>query len=64
MIRLTKKQAKAKEQCLIALKTLQKSWDTEVAHVEADRALCDLLIALGMNDVVEEYEKVNKWYGP
>lgn len=62
-MRLTKKQAKARKECLATLKVLQKSWDIEGAHADADRALCDLLTALGMNDVVEEYEKVDKWYG-
>lgn len=44
------------------LKELQTSWDTEVAHGDADDLLCDLLIKLGYKAVVEEYEKIPKWY--
>lgn len=36
--------------------------DTEVAHGEADRILCKLLISLGYKDVVAAWEKVDKWY--
>jgi hypothetical protein len=31
-------------------------------HVEADEVLCELLISLGYEDVVEEYRKIEKWY--
>lgn len=36
--------------------------DPESAHVNADKVLCDLLRALGYGDVVDEWEKVEKWY--
>jgi hypothetical protein len=44
-----------------------KSWqvpdgDTEIAHKFADRALCDLLRELGFGEVVDEYNKIDKWY--
>jgi len=36
--------------------------DRELAHIEADQVLCDLLIALGFADVVAEWGKDPKWY--
>ena len=36
--------------------------DTEMAHVHADDVLCDLLIVLGYDEVVSEWEKIPKWY--
>jgi hypothetical protein len=36
--------------------------DTEIAHGDADDLLCDLLIELGYYDVVNEYNKIDKWY--
>ena len=36
--------------------------DIEAAHVEADGVLRKLLIALGYEDVVAEYDKIDKWY--
>lgn len=36
--------------------------DTEIAHSDADDILCDLLSLLGYNEVVEEYNKIGKWY--
>ncbi len=44
------------------LKSCQKSIDTEMSHIEADLIICDLLIELGFKDVVDEYDKVGKWY--
>ena len=36
--------------------------DTEMAHSAADRVLCELLIALGLDDVVVAWDEVEKWY--
>lgn len=41
---------------------LANSGDTEMAHSEADEALCVLLRELGYGAVVEVYESVEKWY--
>ncbi len=51
-----------KEQAIELLKAEQSNVDVEVAHVRADDILCGLLIELGYSDVVEEFEKVRKWY--
>ena len=51
-----------KHELLLYLKHLQDWRDTEEAHVEADRALCDFLRQIGFDDVVEEYHKIAKWY--
>jgi len=34
----------------------------EQAHAEADDLLCELLVDLGCNQVVEIFKKLNKWY--
>jgi len=36
--------------------------DTEIVHSIADKVLCDLLLELGYELVVEEWKKVPKWY--
>lgn len=36
--------------------------DRESAHLAADMILCDLLIHLGHEEVVMEWELVGKWY--
>ena len=39
-----------------------KNQDYEPAHLAADELLCDLLVALGLEDIVEMYEEVGKYY--
>lgn len=55
------KREKAKE-AIERLKELQKSHDTEDAHIEADDILCELVAMFVSGEVVEEWEKVPKWY--
>ena len=50
------------KQAIEELKEAQKNRDTEAAHDHADDVLCKLLTTLGFTDVVEEYNKVDKWY--
>ena len=59
---MTQKQKKAVEKAKASLLRAINNSDTEEAHVDADDALCELLKALGHQDVVELYEKVSKWY--
>lgn len=51
-----------KEKAIELLKQEQQNFDTEAAHAIADAILCELLNSLGYQDVVAEYNKVNKWY--
>ena len=44
------------------LEQAQENCDVESAHTDADNVLCDLLKDLGYDKVVEEYNKVKKWY--
>ena len=53
---------KHSEAVIKQLKQLQDSGDTESAHSEADDILCDFLIHLGYDEVIEEYKKIDKWY--
>lgn len=59
---LARKHQELKQRAIEQLKVWQGERDLETAHVEADGILCGLLIDLGMKEVVEEYEKVSKWY--
>lgn len=51
-----------REEAIIELRQCQSNFDTEAAHVDADGVLTDLLTSLGYQDVVAEWEKVDKWY--
>ena len=44
------------------LRQCQSNSDIEIAHVDADGVLTDLLNTLGYQDVVDEWEKIDKWY--
>ena len=52
----------AENKCLESLKKLKDYSDTEVAHMFADDALCLFLKEIGMDDIVIEYDKIDKWY--
>ena len=47
---------------LKALKELEKSFDVEISHIEADIILCNILNYLGYDDVVKAFNKLSKWY--
>ncbi len=51
-----------KEQALKELAKCINNNDVEMAHSDADDVLCELLISLGYEDVVNEYNLVPKWY--
>ena len=36
--------------------------DKEKAHVDADDILCEILVKLGYEDIVEIYNRIEKWY--
>ena len=48
-------------QCLKELDEARDE-DTESGHRMADEALCDLLTALGFEDVVAKFQAIPKWY--
>jgi hypothetical protein len=53
-----------REKALLALSEALElgKGDPEIAHVNADEVLCELLTSLGFSDVVKEFKKVPKWY--
>ena len=51
-----------KEKYINELKELSEDDDTEMAHVVADTILCSILTELGYGEIVEEYDKIGKWY--
>lgn len=44
------------------LRSVQNSKDREMAHSVGDDVLCEVLNALGHQDIVEEWEQIPKWY--
>lgn len=55
-------EAKAFKAAIKELKSAHKHPDQMQAHIAADSALCGLLRALGYDEVVEEFEMVEKSY--
>lgn len=51
-----------KEEAIELLRFPAQLGDPEVAHELADRILCRLLIDLGYAEVVDAFDKVEKWY--
>ncbi|HDC4311279.1 TPA: hypothetical protein ACOEGN_001450 [Enterobacter kobei] len=52
-----------REEAIAVLKELQGSGgDVEMDHIRADDVLCEILKTLGYEDVVIEYDAINKWY--
>lgn len=51
-----------RDKAIRKLREQQGNGDTEAAHANADDVLCNLLVALGYEDVVAEWRKVEKWY--
>lgn len=36
--------------------------DMEIDHIKADNILCNVLKALGQEELVNEFDKIKKWY--
>lgn len=51
-----------KQKYIEKMKELQNARDTEGSHIDADDLLCELLVELGFQEVVDEYNKIGKWY--
>ncbi len=49
-------------QRLHELATRTESGDEEDWHIEADDLIAEFLISLGHSDVVEVYNRIDKWY--
>lgn len=56
------KPAMSRETAIKELRECEASDNPEEAHGTADDILCQLLTALGYEDVVLEYSMVTKWY--
>ena len=50
------------QQAINALIALQGEGDTEANHGNADDILCEFLKGLGYENIVDEYNKIDKWY--
>ena len=55
-----KKKVTSPEEALTELANM--SGDPEADHSRADEILCELLESLGFAEVVEAWEKIEKWY--
>ena len=51
-----------RQQAIDALNDASQNMDIEIAHMQADEILCELLRDLGYIDVVDAWEAVEKWY--
>jgi hypothetical protein len=56
---LTKEQ---KDKFIKELKELSNDNDIEISHITADNILCKILSLLDCDEIVEEYDKISKWY--
>ena len=59
---MRKKKADIIKEAVEKMKECVNNGDTEVAHLDADNILCDVLTQLGYKELVDLYEKVKKWY--
>jgi predicted GNAT family N-acyltransferase len=59
---MTKKEQQLMAEAIEKLKVQVENMDYESAHSEADDILCELLNKLGFSAVVDEWNKVGKWY--
>lgn len=62
MKEFTDKELKAIGVAKSELAECAEQYDVESAHGWADSILCELLIELGLTDVVNAYDNVEKWY--
>lgn len=51
-----------REEAINKLKILKDMSDKEIAHCNADDVICDLLKSLGYEDVIREFDEIDKWY--
>ena len=59
---MRKKKTDIIKEAVEKMKECVNNGDTEVAHLDADNILCDVLTQLGYKELVDLYEKVKKWY--
>ena len=51
------------ESWVLRMRALQgHDGDTEIQHQMADEILCEVLLSLGCDHIVNEWRKVHKWY--
>lgn len=50
------------QHALNSLRALQGSGDIEINHYVADKILCAVLEKLGYSNIVDEWDKIEKWY--
>ena len=56
------KEATTVDELIPLLKVLQEDDDTETDHMIADDIVLKALRMLGQDELVDEYEKIGKWY--
>lgn len=59
---MRKKKADIIKEAVEKMKECVNNGDTEVAHLDADAVLCDVLTQLGYKELVDVYNQVGKWY--
>ena len=53
-----------KKNYIALLRSIREAFedDTEMAHIRADETICAVLDELGCDEIVDEYNKIYKWY--
>lgn len=59
---MTNKHKQLLDEALNGFKVIEENEDIESGHIMADGILCRLLCQLGFNEVVDEFNKLKKWY--
>jgi hypothetical protein len=53
---------KERYEYLSKLEILETDEDIQASHEEADKILCDILNKMGFEDIVEAWERIDKYY--
>ncbi len=62
MSEFTKAEQAAIADILWKLRSERHRIDTEAAHEAADKLIADLLRAIGLGEVADAYESIEKWF--
>lgn len=64
-MKLTQKQIDVINEVKSKLEKINKDefYDIHEEHMNADDYLCEILTSLGLEDIVIEFNKIDKWYG-
>lgn len=63
-MKLTKEQIKEiNDKYLDRMQECEECEDTEIAHMDADELIIEILNDMGLEDIANSFEDTEKWYG-